>query len=120
MLFGSKRFVSLVLALCVMLSLAFAPLFSQQAMASHHAADHSVEIANQVDHGGASKKSCGKKSGDSGNMSLDCCDMSCSPMVVFVAHPEVPQTNFVAKYVLVDADQLTSRITFGLKRPPRA
>jgi hypothetical protein len=123
MVFDLPRVLGMVLAICVMLSLAFAPVFSFQAMASHHPVTSveqaDIKVADHADHGVA-RKDCGDRSSKSSKMDMDCCDMTCSSVVVLAnySNDEVP-TDFSIIHALVDADQLTSRVNFGLKRPPR-
>jgi hypothetical protein len=121
MWFRHIRLVRMVVALCVALSLAFMPVLSQQAMAAHHtraAADVAVSMIHS--HEATTAKPCEKTQDFNADKDvMNCCDMSCS----FVATLEIGTvpvfTGHRSGYHQVDADELQSRMTFGLKRPPR-
>lgn len=125
MRFGQITLARFVVAVFVTLSLAVLPVMSLQAMAGHHVKD-AIEFASataSVDH--AHQKtavgSCEQNSNtQSEKMQLDCCDMSCSTIDAFQASEQVAFALLVAGHFENDADQLVSRITFWLKRPPRA
>ncbi len=117
------KWVRFVVAVYVALSLAFLPMLSQQAMAGHHVNDDvSVEAtASSQEHTSMKSGSCAEKSDtSSSDMQMNCCDMNCSNFAAFeTAEISVFQLQ-VSEHFEIDAEQLTSRITFGLMRPPRA
>ncbi len=114
------KWARFVVAIFVALSLAFLPMLSQQAMAGHHVKDKINLVTTAYGQGHASG-SCAEKSGtQSSDMQMDCCDMNCSNFAAFEAIG-VPAVQLqVSEHFEIDAEQLISRITFGLMRPPRA
>lgn len=117
------RWARFVVAVFVMLSLAFLPLLSQQAMAGHHIQDDvSVDAtASSQEHASMKSGSCAKKSDtSSSDMQMNCCDMNCSNFAAFESTVVSAVQLQVSEHFVVDAQQLISRITFGLMRPPRA
>lgn len=120
MRFDLARSVRLIMALCVMLSFAFSPLLSKQAMAFHHTIDAKITAATGHGHAAAVSGSCEEKSGSQSNKkNADCCDMACAPFEVVESGSAFAFVSHFVVYSVVEADQLTSRINFGLKRPPR-
>ncbi len=114
------KWIRLVVAVFVALSLAVLPMLSQQAMAGHHG-NNQINLAATVDVQEHASGSCAEKSEtQSSDMQMDCCDMNCSGFAAFEA-TEVPAVQLqVTDHFEIDAEQLTSRMTFGLMRPPRA
>ena len=114
------KWARFVVAVLVTLSLAFLPMLSPQAMAGHHVKDAISldETASSQEHASGA---CAEKSDTSStDMQMDCCDMNCSNFAAFEsAEVSVVQLQ-VSEHFEIDAEQLTSRITFGLMRPPRA
>lgn len=111
------------MAVFVMLSLAFLPLLSQQAMAGHHVNDEvSIDAtASNQEHTSIKSGSCAEKSDtSSSDMQMNCCDMNCSNFAAFESTEVSAVQLQVSEHFVIDAQQLTSRITFGLMRPPRA
>ena len=105
-----------MVAVLVALSLAFLPLLSQQTMAGHHV-NLDVTKGSQLHE----PESCAEKSlMQSTDMQTDCCDMNCSTFEAFETADVLAVLLQSADYFEIDAEQLTSRITFGLMRPPRA
>ena len=125
MRFGQITLARFVVAVFVTLSLAVLPVMSLQAMAGHHVKD-AIEFASataSVDHTHQKTAvgSCEQNSNtQSEKMQLDCCEMSCSANDAFQASEQVVFTQLLAGQFENDAGQLTSRTSFGLKRPPRA
>lgn len=117
------KWARFVVAVFVALSLAFLPMLSQQAMAGHHVNDeiNLAATAGSQEHASATSASCAEKSDTSStDRQMNCCDMNCTSFAAFGA-TDVPVVQLqVADHFEVDAEQLTSRITFGLMRPPRA
>ena len=109
-----------MLAVFVTLSIAFLPVLSQQAMAGHHVNDQ-INLAATADGQEHASGSCAEKSDThSQDMQMNCCDMSCSSLAAFEA-TAIPAVQLQAvDHFETDAEQLTSRITFGFMRPPRA
>ena len=117
---NQTRLARLIVALCVMVSLAFMPLLSQQAMAAHHASNAGIEQSVQSGHDMASTESCDKKTADkSGEASSDCCEMTCSPLMVFQPENLSGLQPIVNQQYAFVGDELSSSMTNGLKRPPR-
>jgi hypothetical protein len=114
------RLVRFVMAVFVTLSFAFLPMISQQAMAGHHVND-GINLAAAASGHKHESGSCEKKSEtQSTDKQMNCCDTNCSTFAAFEA-TEVPIVQLkVADHFEINAEQLTSRITFGLMRPPRA
>ena len=117
------KWARFVVAVFVAFSLALLPMLSQLAMAGHHVNDDvSVEAtASSQEHASMKSGSCAEKSdASSSDMQMNCCDMNCSNFAAFeTAEISVFQLR-VSEHFEIDAEQLTSRITFGLMRPPRA
>jgi hypothetical protein len=112
-----------VVAIFVALSLAFLPMLSQQAMAGHHINDDiSLDAtASSQEHASMKSGSCAEKADtSSSDMQMNCCDMNCSNFVAFEATDVLAVQLQTADHFEIDAEQLTSRITSGLMRPPRA
>lgn len=108
------------MAVFVMLSLAFLPLLSQQAMAGHHIQEDGSTASSQ-EHASMKSGSCAEKSDtSSSDMQMNCCDMNCSNFAAFESTEVSAVQLQVSEHFVIDAQQLTSRITFGLMRPPRA
>ncbi len=117
------KWARFVVAILVTLSLAFLPMLSPQAMAGHHVNDDVSLDANAVsqEHGSMKSGSCAEKSDTSStDMQMDCCDMNCSNFAAFESAEVSAVQLQVSEHFEIDAEQLTSRITFGLMRPPRA
>lgn len=113
------KWVRFVVAVFVTLSLAFLPILSQQAMAGHHVKSE-VKLDATVGSQEHASGSCAKKSDtQSSDMQMNCCDMNCSTIAAFEATAVLAVQLQVAGYFEIDAEQLTSRMTFGLMRPPR-
>jgi len=114
--------VRAIVTFVVMLSLAFLPILYQQAMAGHHdqrGVTFDVIESGMVHESGTSS-SCNEKSGpQSTDIQTNCCDMSCSTVVTFEAVEVLAFQLRAADRFEIDADQLTSRIMFGLMRSPR-
>ena len=109
-----------VMAVFVTLSLAFLPMLSQQAMAGHHVNDE-IGIAATAGSQEHASGSCAEKSDRSAtDMEMDCCDMNCSNFAALGSAELSAVQLQVSEHFEIDAEQLTSRITFGLMRPPRA
>ena len=117
------KWTRFVVAVFVTLSLAFLPMISQQAMAGHHVNDDvSLDAtAGSQEHASATSGSCAEKPDTSStDMRMDCCEMNCSNFAAFES-AEVSDVQLqVSEHFEIDAEQLTSRISFGLMRPPRA
>jgi hypothetical protein len=114
------KWARFVVAVFVTLSLALLPMLSQQAMAGHHVKD-AINLAAIADSQEHASGSCAEKSDtQSSDMQMDCCDMNCSNFVAFEATDVLAVQLQTADHFEIDAEQLTSRITFGLMRPPRA
>jgi hypothetical protein len=117
------KWARFVVAVFVTLSLAFLPMLSQQAMAGHHVNDDvSLDAtASSQEHASMKSGSCDEKSDtSSSDMQMNCCDMNCSNFAAFES-AEVSAVQLQAsEHFEIDAEQLTSRITSGLIRPPRA
>jgi hypothetical protein len=110
-----------MVALCFALSLAVIPIPSQQTMAAHHASD-AVEVSISMVHSGGAttSKPCEKiQYSEADKAGAKCCDASCSTVATFEVGivPGFGTPRF--EYDQVEADELQSRMTFGLKRPPR-
>lgn len=117
------KWVRFVVAVFVALWLAFLPMLSQQAMAGHHVNDDislDANVGNQ-EHASAKSGSCAEKSGiASTDLQINCCDMNCSNFDTFEAAILPALQLQGSEHFEIDAEQLTSRILFGLMRPPRA
>ena len=117
------NWVQFVIAVCVALSLAFQPMLSQQAMAGHHINDEISLDVNMVsqEHVSIKSGSCAEKSDSSTDTKkMNCCDMYCSNLAAFQAM-EVPVVQLQKfEHFEINAEKLTSRVIFGLMRPPRA
>lgn len=117
------KWARFVVAVYVALSLAFLPLLSQQAMAGHHVSDEISLDQNEIGQEHASMKSgsCAEKP-DSSNSAkkMNCCDMNCSNLAAFATAEVAVVQAQVFEHFEINAEQLTSRMTFGLMRPPRA
>lgn len=115
--------VRVIVAVVVTVSLTFLPILYQQAMAGHHTKGEfsSNTIATSIEHDGSASSSCEEKAGSqSTDLQMNCCDMNCSTVASFEA-AYVPTVQLrTADRFEFDAEQLTSRIMFGLMRPPRA
>ena len=116
---GWVKFVRLVMALSVMLTLVFASLVSQHAMASHHFAEIGIDAMSEHSADTAKSGSCEKSSDGQLSKGLDCCEMSCSPLFVVETSSTALLYAQDADYHSVEASQLNARTSFGLKRPPR-
>ncbi len=116
------KWARFVVAVFVTLSLAFLPMLSQQAMAGHHVSDDVSLDANagSQEHASMKSGSCAEKSDTSSDMQMDCCDMNCSNFAAFAATDVLTVQLQISEHFERDAEQLASRITSGLKRPPRA
>ena len=117
------KWARFVVTFYVALSLAFLPMLTQQAMAGHHV-NEAVNVsatASSQEHSSAQSGSCAEQSDtQSADKQMNCCDMNCSGFAAFEA-TEVPSVQLrIADHFEIDAEQLTSRIVFGLRRPPRA
>ncbi len=114
------KWARFVVAVFVTLSLAFLPLLSQQAMAGHHVKDEII-LATTADGQEHSSGPCAEKSEtQTSDIQMDCCDINCSNLAAFEAIDVLAVQLQTADHFEIDAEQLTSRITFGLMRPPRA
>ena len=118
------KWVKFLVAIFVTLSLAFLPMLSEQAMAGHHSNGTTdivqVSLTSGQGHAFAKSGSCEETSkSQSGKMQLNCCDMSCSSFVAFATADIIVVNSQIADYFEVDAEQLTSRTSFGFMRPPR-
>lgn len=123
MSFGQIKWLRFAMTVFVMLTLAVLPGLSQIAMASHHAMGGAAvaSVSSGEDHQMVDSSSCEQKSGtQSGEQQMNCCDMNCSGFAVVATKAVLPLNNYVEDYFETDAEQLTSRIVFGLMRPPRA
>lgn len=114
------QFVRLMMAFSVMISLAFAPLLTQQAMASHHSAGNVIGAMSEHYAATATDGSCEKSSDGQLSKSIECCEMSCSSLFAFETSGASLFSTRIADFDSVDSNQLTARASFGLKRPPRA
>lgn len=112
-----------MVAVYVALSLVFLPILSQQAMAGHHVKDDTSirATASNQEHQSVKSGSCAEKSDtQSTDMQTNCCDMNCSGFAAFETAEAASIELRVADHFEIDVEQLTSRIVFGLMRPPRA
>ena len=117
------KWVRFVVAVYVALSLAFLPLLSQQAMAGHHVNDEISLDQNDSgqEHALMKSGSCSEKSDSSSNSKkMNCCDMNCSNLAAFASAEVAVVHAQTSEHYEIDAEQLTSRMVFGLMRPPRA
>ena len=114
------KWLRFLVAVFVTLSLAFLPMLSQQSMAGHHGTADTA-FATTMDDQEHESGSCAEKSQTgSSDLQMDCCDMSCSTFAAFDAADVPPIDLQMADHFGSDAEQLNSRTTFGLLRPPRA
>ena len=114
------KWARFVVAVFVTLSLALLPMLSQQAMAGHHVKD-AINPAATADGQEHSSGSCAEKSEtQTSDTQMDCCEMNCSNLAAFETTDVLAVQLQTADHFEIDAEQLTSRITFGLMRPPRA
>lgn len=116
------KWARFVVAVYVALSLAFLPMLTQQAMAGHHVKDDASisATASSQEHESVKSGSCAEKSGtQSSDMEMNCCDMNCSSFAALETAVGTDGQLQIADHFEIDAEQLTSRIVFGLMRPPR-
>ena len=111
----------MMVALCVALSFAVLPILYQQAMAAHHAMDTSdAHGMSSGLTGDKAVKSCEKQPAQNpGKGEMSCCDISCSSVVAFETMMTPLFANPDSEHTELEADELYSRVGFGLKRPPR-
>lgn len=112
------------MAVFVTLSLAFLPALSQQAMAAHHMMEgiESTLVPTSLDQAQHQNVdgSCEQKSGtQSSEEKMNCCDMNCASFAEFDNADAQIFALSVSNHFQIDADQLTSRIAYEFKRPPR-
>jgi hypothetical protein len=114
------KLVRFVMAIFVTLSLAFLPMLSQQAMAGHHGNDGINIAATEIGQEHAQGSCAEKAKTQSTEKQMNCCDLNCSTFAAVEAiGVPVLETQVTDRFEF-DAEQLTSRNTFGLMRPPRA
>jgi hypothetical protein len=124
MRFGFGRSVRVIVALCLTFTIIFMPIIAQQAMASHHASAGTMSevLAPSAihSHEASAATSCEESPDNSKNEEQsNCCEMNCSsfaPVAVELGQFFGGVSN---RHFQVDADQLVSRVNFGLMRPPR-
>lgn len=124
MRFGFGRSVGVVVALCLTFTITFMPIIAQQAIASHHAAAGTfseVLVPSAIhSHEANAATSCEESPDNStSEEQSNCCEMNCSSFATVAIELGQFLVGVSSRHFQVDADQLVSRVNFGLMRPPR-